>query len=106
MQRLIILTASSWQQRREQSAESLHVIPEQSNLQLQPGVRSGLPHLDMLLQAEVFGNGSLLYGASNFTCVSGPTLPSKTSIVISPSVVSAGSTANIAVTPQVWPPDP
>ena len=52
-------------------------------------------------QAEILGNGALLYGPVNISCVATATLVSKTKVIVSPTTLIAGSTASIEVTPQV-----
>ena len=54
-------------------------------------------------QAEVIGNEALLllYGPANISCIAAATVVGKTKVVVSPTVLLAGSTTSIEVTPQV-----
>ena len=57
--------------------------------------------LQIRVQAEVFGNGSAVYGPEKVTCISAATVLSNTAVEVSPSNLSAGSQATVSITPRV-----
>ena len=49
----------------------------------------------------MLGNGALLYGPIDISCVAAATVVGKTKVVVSPTTLIAGSMASIEVMPQV-----